>query len=58
MSVVLEAMHEASQGSLKGVASAQKALQRSKTEARELLNGREDNSVSPVQCGVIDLPSK
>ena len=36
--------------------SAQKALQGSETETRELLGGTEENSVSPR--GVIDLPSR
>ena len=34
-----------SQGPLKGTMSAQKALQGSKTETRELLGGTEENSV-------------
>ena len=37
--------------------SAQKALQGSETETRELLEGMEENSVSPTR-GVIDLPSR
>ena len=46
ISVVPEAMHEASRGPLKGAVSAQKALQGSKTETRELLGGTDENSVS------------
>ena len=42
--VVLEATDEASQGPLKGALSAQKALQVSETEARELLGGMEEKS--------------
>ena len=38
-------MHQASQGPLKGAVSAQKALQGSETETRELLGGMEENSV-------------
>ena len=40
--------NEASRGPLKGAVSAQKALQGSETETRELLGGTEENSVSPV----------
>ena len=47
--VVLEAMHEASQGPLKGLVSAQKAFQGCETETRELLGGTEENSVSPTR---------
>ena len=39
---------------MKGALSAQKALQGSKTETRELLGGTEENIVS--RRGVIDLP--
>ena len=56
MSVIPEAMHKASRGPLKGAVSIQKALQRSKTETRELLRGMQENSVLPDE-GVIDLPS-
>ena len=51
--VVPEATHKASRGPLKGTVSAQKALQGSETETRELLGGAEVNSVS--RRGVIDL---
>ena len=44
--VVPEATHKASQGPLKGAVSAQKALQGSETETRELLGGVEEKSVS------------
>ena len=47
---------EASRGPEKGSVSAQKALQESETETRELLGGTEENRVS--QLGVIDLPSR
>ena len=40
ISVVPEAMHEASWGPLKGTVSAQKALRGSENETRELLGGR------------------
>ena len=40
------ATHEASRGPLKSTVSAQKALQRSETETRELLGGTEEKSVS------------
>ena len=40
ISVLLEAMQEASPGPLKGAVSAQKALQGHETETRELLGGR------------------
>ena len=46
-SVVPEAMHEASRGPLKGAVSAQKVLQGSETETRELLGGTKETSVSP-----------
>ena len=36
-------MHEASRGPLKGAMSAEKALQVSQTEMRELLGGTEEN---------------
>ena len=49
ISAVLEATHEASRGSLKSTVSAEKALQGSKTETRELLGGTEENSVSPMR---------
>ena len=47
ISVVLEATHKASQGPLKGAASAQKVIQGSETETRELLGGNTKNRVSP-----------
>ena len=40
------AMHKASRGPFKGTMLAQKALQGSETEARELLGGTEEKSVS------------
>ena len=43
-------MHEASRGPLKGTVSAQKALQGSQTETRELQGGTEENSVSTMSC--------
>ena len=49
ISVVLEATHEASPEPLKDTVSAQKALQGSKSEMKELLGGTEDNSVSPMR---------
>ena len=49
ISVVLQATHMASRGSLKGAVSAQKALQGSETETRELLGGTEENSVPPMR---------
>ena len=48
-SVVLEATHEASQGPLKGAVSAQKALQESEMETRELLGGTEEKSISLIR---------
>ena len=48
ISVVPEATHEASRGPEKGAMSAQKGLQGSETETRELLGGTEENSVSPM----------
>ena len=47
--LVPEATHKASQGTLKGTVSAEKALQGSKTETRELLGGTEENSVPPTR---------
>ena len=47
--IVPEATQEASRGLMKSVVSAQKALQGSKTETRELLGGMEENSVSPTR---------
>ena len=41
-SVVSKVTHEASEGLLKGVVSAQKALQGSETETKELLGGKEE----------------
>ena len=52
--VAPEAMHEASQGPLKGAMSAQKALQESEKATRELLEETTENSVS--RPGLIDLP--
>ena len=49
-------MHEASRGPLKDAVSAQKALQGSETETRELLGGTEEESFPDE--GVIDLPSR
>ena len=46
-SVVPEATHEASRGPLKGAVSAQKALQGSKTETRQLLGGTKEKSIIP-----------
>ena len=54
-SVVPEATHEASRGPLKGAVSAQKALQGSETETRELLGGTEEKSATPTHEAV-DLP--
>ena len=48
-------MHEASRGPLKGVVSAQKALQGSETETRELLGGTEEN---PDEGSLICPPGK
>ena len=48
-SVVPAATHEASQGPEKGAMSAQKALQGSEMEIRELLEGTEEKSVSPMR---------
>ena len=48
MSLAPEAMHEASHGPLNSTVSAQKPLQGSGTETRELLGGREEKSVSPL----------
>ena len=45
-SVFTEATHKASWGTLKGAMSAQKALQESKIEARELLGLTKEKSVS------------
>ena len=44
-SVVPEAAQEASQGPLTDALSAQKAIQGSETETRELLKGTTENSV-------------
>ena len=44
--LVPEAMHEANRGPLMGPVSAQKALQGSETETRELLGGTKENSIS------------
>ena len=49
ISVVPETTHEASWGPLKGAMSAQKALQGSERETRELLGGTTENSVSPTR---------
>ena len=48
-SVVPEATHEARRGPLKGAVPAQKALQGSETETRELLVGTKENSISPTR---------
>ena len=42
-----ELTHESSRGPFKGAVSAQKALQGSETEKRELLGGTEQKTVSP-----------
>ena len=47
--VVPEATYEASRGPLKGAMSAQKALQKSIMETRELLGGMEENGVSQMR---------
>ena len=47
--LVPEATHEASRGPLKGAVSAQKALQGSRTETRELLAGTQEKSLSPMR---------
>ena len=47
--VVPEATHKAIQGPLKDAVSAQKALQGSEAETRELLGGTTENSVSPMR---------
>ena len=44
---LLEVARKASGGTLKGTVSAQKALQGSEAETRELLGGKEENRVSP-----------
>ena len=46
---VVDATHKANQGPLKGAVSAQKAIQGSKTETRELLGGTKESSVSPMR---------
>ena len=43
---------------MKGAVSAQKALQRSETEARELLGGREEKSVLLADGSLICPPGK
>ena len=48
-SVVPEATHKASPRPLKGAVSAQKAIQGSKTETRELLGGTGEKCVSPLR---------
>ena len=61
VSVVLEATHEASQGRLKGtVVTAQKALQGSQAETRELLEGTKEKGIFPVKghcCTYLALPN-
>ena len=47
--VVPEATHAASRGTLKAAVSAQKVLEGSETETRELLGGTEVKSVSPTK---------
>ena len=42
-------MRKASQGPLKGAVSAQKALQESETRTKEMLGGREENSLPSRQ---------
>ena len=42
----------------KGAVSAQKALQGSETETRELLGGTDENSVSPMRGSLICPPGK
>ena len=44
-----QASHEASRGPLKGAVSAQKTIEESEMETRELLGGREENCVSPMR---------
>ena len=46
ISVVPEATHKASRGSLKGAVSAKKALRGSESDTMELLGGTEENIVS------------
>ena len=48
-SVVPESMHKVSRGTLKGAALAQKALQGSEAETRELLGGTEEKGLSPTR---------
>ena len=48
ISVGPEAAHKACRGPLQGALSAQKALQGSEMETRELLGGTEKKSVSPT----------
>ena len=48
--VVPEATQEASRGPLKGTVSAQKALQGSKTETKELLGGAEEKNEGSLIC--------
>ena len=50
-SVVLESAQAANRGPSKGAVSAQKALQGSETETRELLGGTEENTLSLVFKG-------
>ena len=45
---------EARLGHLKGTVSAQKALQGSETERRELLEGTKENNILPNEGGVYD----
>ena len=51
-------MREGSRGPLKGVASAQKALQGSETETRELLGGTKENSILLKEGSLICPPGK
>ena len=46
---VPEATHKAGQWPLKGAVSAQKAIQGSETETRELLGGTEEKSFPPTR---------
>ena len=54
----LEAMQEARLGHLKGTVSAQKALQGSEKEKRELLEGTKENNILPNEGGVYDCVFK
>ena len=58
ISVVPDAKQRASRGPLMGAASAQKALQGSKTETRELLGGTEEKKCFPNEGSMICPPGK